>query len=163
QRAFERQLGEVAGEPLARGLTHSGSTFEDEEEGFRKITSGGGWSNESVHALLDELGRGVIGVRDHDAWGSGRRRLDDDQAVPLSAGRKDETERRGQRLLDPLHRDEAGDVDDLLETLPADAAEHLVAIGTVAQDLATEVGDPLARARDRGNERGHPLLGDVPA
>ena len=116
----------------------------------------------AVLALLDEPGRGVVGAGDHDARRPGRGRLDHDEPVALAARGEHHAERPCQSALDLLGLNAARHLEHLVEAVLRAEAQHLVALGPVAVDLASQLGDPLPRQRQRRDERRHALLRDVP-
>lgn len=70
------------------------------------ISSGSAEADEAVLALVDELGRGVVGVGDDDARHAEGGRLDDDETVALATRWQHHAQRSGQRVLELVAIDE---------------------------------------------------------
>jgi len=90
------------------------------------------------------------------------RRLNHDQAVPLSARGERHAHRAGQRVLHRPAVHEAGSLDRVSQTACCDLGEHPASLGTIAEDRAAKLRQAFAGALHRGHQCGHPLLGDVP-
>jgi hypothetical protein len=105
----------------------------------------------------------VVGALDDDRGRSERRRLDDHEPVPLPARGEDVAQRLSQRPLHLVHRCEAGSRDSSVEAQRLDQTENLAPVGAVAEDLGSQLRDPLPRTRDGLDDCGRLLLGDVPA
>ena len=94
--------------------------------------------DEAVDALLDQLGRGVVGVGDHHARRAGRARLDDDEPVALAARGQHHAERAPQRGVDPRVRRRSPGPRRVGQPELA-TAQHAPALGPVAVDLGPQL------------------------
>ena len=100
----------------------------------------------------------LSGARHDDARRAQRGRLDDDQAVALAARRQHHAQRAREAPARPLGRHEPGRLDDARRARSRCAAQHRLALGAVAEDLAAQLRDrarapgrPPARARARAS------------
>ena len=103
--------------------------------------------DEPVDALLDQLGRRVVGVGDDDARRPRRARLDDDEPVALAARGQDHAQRAPQRVVDARRVDEARRRDRVREPGARSAPSTAPRSGPVAEDLGPQLRRPPRSAR----------------
>ena len=130
-----------------------------------EVAGRGAGGDEAVDALLDELGRGVVGVahddaRRADARPPRRRRARSPRGATAAPGRA----RARRSCSTSSAATKPGRLDDVLEPVRGDRGEHRGALGPVAEDARRAAPGTRSRARrDRGHDRRRALLRDVAA
>jgi hypothetical protein len=119
--------------------------------------------HDAVLAVDHELESRIVGALDDDRGRSECSRLDDHEPVPLPARGEEVAQCPSQRPLHLARRCEAGSRDSSIEAQHLDQTENLAPVGAIAEDLGSQLRDTLPRPRDRLDDCGRLLLGDVPA
>ena len=106
--------------------------------------------DDSVHVVLDELGRRVLRACDDHARRPVRRRLDDDEAVPFAFGRGDEARGTGDRLVHLVLRPPPEEHGASRARAAVASSSSMRALRPVSVELEAEVGTP---SRAQGESR----------
>ena len=96
-----------------------------------------GFDDHAVLAVVDQLDGGVVRMRDDHGRGPCCGRLDDHEAVPLPARRKDEAQSSADRLLHKSRVDEPRGGDAPVEALLLEKRENLFLVRPVAVELGS--------------------------
>ena len=94
----------MPGEPVCRRGAQAGARVVDADDRVRQRVGIGGRRHVAVHALVDQLRGGVVGIADEHHGRPDRRGLDDHEPVSLAPRGKHEAERAGERLLHRVGR-----------------------------------------------------------
>jgi glycosyltransferase involved in cell wall biosynthesis len=162
QRVLHREPLRVGREPLRGAAPHRQSRFVDADDrgahalGVRAVGDG------AVHALLDQLGCGVVLARHDDARRATRGRLHDHHAVALAARGQQHAHRAAHLRVHRLRVGEAGRPHDVAQAVLDDRRLQRGALGPVAEKLPPQALDPRRRDRHRGDAERRLLLRDQP-
>ena len=118
-------------EPLERRLAQRGARIAHAHDRRGEVVGADRRSDRAVYAVLDELGRRVVGPVHDNGRDALRRRLDHHEAVALALRRQDETQRCGQSALQYVTVDKARCHDPVGEPGAVDRGEHVVALRAV--------------------------------
>jgi len=119
--------------------------------------------DETVLAVLDELGRGAFRGSRHDARGSGCRRLDHDHPVALTSRRQHQAERPLQGSLEFIRFHEPGRGHRAFKPKVRDRSQHDTSLRPVAEERSAQLGRLLADEGQRRHEGRYALFRDVAA